>query len=107
MTGPSVAQAGDDLVREAADDLERPAARRVEAVERVEDRGARATQEGLLLDEHDRGAGARRGDGGRRRPIPTPTTTTSALASNGGETVSVPRPDGADWTLAAPADAAA
>ena len=83
-TGPSARSAGHDVVADAADDLARGRARREEAVERVEDGGARAAQERQPVDEQRRGA--RRGP--RRwppssRPSPAPTTQTSTSARTG------------------------
>ncbi len=57
---------GHDVVTDAADDLACRRPGRVEAVERVEDGGARAAEEGEAVDQQDRGAGTGRGDGGGR-----------------------------------------
>ena len=66
--GAEFAQGRHDVVADPADDLAGRRPRRVEAVERVEDRGARPAEEREAVDQQDRGAGAGRGDrGGRAR----------------------------------------
>ena len=70
-----------DLVADAADDLARRLARRVEAVEGVEDGRARAAQEGQLLEEQVE-APARAAAMAAVEPAePEPTTRTSTRAS--------------------------
>ena len=61
-----LAQGGDDVIADATDDLAGLRARRVEAVERVEDGRARAPEEGQAIDEQHGRAGPRGRDGRAR-----------------------------------------